>query len=66
MQNHIKYLTLIFTVLISFSVSLKENVSIELTSKKVSNSIEELNENVNSTYMKKVILDLENIMDAYV
>ena len=66
MQNHIKYLTLIFTVLISFSVSLKENVSIRLTSKKVSNSIEELNENVNSTYMKKVILDLENIMDAYV
>ena len=66
MENYIIYLTLLFAALISPSLSIRENSPIVLTSKNLSNSIEELNENVNSTYMKDVISDLEKVMDAYV
>ena len=53
-------LALLFAILISLSFSLSEN------SENGPDSIEELNEKVDPTYMENVISNLQNIMDAYV
>ena len=66
-MNIYNLFTLIFFLILNcFSFSLNHNEPINLYLQNKSNSIQELNETINSTYMDEVISDLKKIMDAYV
>ena len=66
MKFYVKNLALLFAILISLSFSLSENDPNDLNPENGPDSIEELNEKVDSTYVENVILNIQNVMDAYV
>ena len=66
MKKYILNFVLLFTILIYQVFSFHKNEYIELNSENAQNNIVELEEKVNSTYMKEVILELDSIMDAYI
>ena len=66
MKKYILNFVLLFTVLIYPVFSFHKNEYIELNLENAQNNIVELEEKVNSTYMKEVISELDSIMDAYI